>query len=174
MLQEISQTNPNSSRIVLEEIEKTFGGHAPNVFKAYAKHPPLLTANWEKYKAIMLQGKLRRKVKETIATLISQDNGCKYCIAAHTAALRSMKVSDSEISAMNRGILPEDFTDKETALVRFACKANSSWHDIGNVDLKTLFELGVEESEMLEALGTMELFIVFNRCADVLGIEIDF
>ena len=174
MLQDINQTTPNSSSNVLLEIEKTFGGHCPNVFKAYAEHPPLLAANWEKYKAIMLQGKLRRKVKETIATLISQDNGCKYCVAAHRAALRSLKVSDSEILAMNRGMLPGDFTEKEAVLVKFACKANSNWHDIGNADLKTLYELGVEESEMLEALGTMELFIAFNRCADVLGIEIDF
>lgn len=122
----------------------------------------------------MLQGKLRRKVKETIAMLISQDNNCKYCIAAHSAALRSMKVSNAEIHTILHGILPDDFTYKETALVKFACKANSNWHDIGNADLKALFVLGVEESEMLEALGTMELFIVFNRCADVLGIETDF
>ena len=51
MLQAINQTAPNSSSNVLLEIEKTFGGHCPNVFKAYAEHPPLLAANWEKYKA---------------------------------------------------------------------------------------------------------------------------
>ena len=174
MLQEINQTAPNSSSNVLLEIEKTFGGDTPNVFKVYAEHPPLLATNWEKYKAIMLQGKLRRKVKETIAILISQDNGCKYCVAAHRAALRSMKISDSEISAISDGMLPGDFTDKETALVKFACKANSNWHDLGNVDLQALSDLGVEKSEMLEALGTMELFIVFNRCADILEVEIDF
>ncbi|WP_177166694.1 carboxymuconolactone decarboxylase family protein [Nitrosomonas sp. Nm51] len=156
------------------EIEKTFGSHTHNVFKVYAEHPPLLATNWEKYKAIMLQGKLRRKVRETIAILISQDNGCKYCVAAHRTALHSMKISDSEISAVSDGMLPDDFTDKEAVLVKFARKANSNWHDIENVDLQTLSDLGVEKSEMLKALGTMEFFIVFNRCADVLGIEIDF
>jgi uncharacterized peroxidase-related enzyme len=174
MLQAVTEKTFDSS-VILIEIGKTFGGHVPNVFKAYAEHPPLLAANWEKFKAIMLQGKLRRKVKETIASVISYDNKCNYCVAAHSAALRSMKTSEPEITAMFQGTFPDDFTDKEAALVKFARKANLDWHSIGNADLKELLvDLEIEESEMLEALGTMELFIAFNRFADVMGIEIDF
>lgn len=174
MLQEVNHATGSPSATVLLEIEKAFGGHTPNVFKAYAEHPALLAANWGKFKAVMLQGKLRRKVKEAMAMLISYDNRCKYCIAAHSAALRSLKVSDPEIAAMHHGVLPDDFTHQEKALVKFARQANTHWHDIGNADLQTLLDLGIEKSEMLEALGVMELFIAFNRCADVLGVEIDF
>lgn len=174
MLQEVNHATSGTSAAVLLEIEKAFGGHVPNVFKAYAEHPALLAANWGKFKAVMLQGKLRRKVKEAVAMLISYDNRCKYCIAAHSAALRSLKVSDPAIAAMHHGVLPDDFTSQEKALVKFARLANTHWHDIGNADLQALFDLGVEKSEMLEALGVMELFIAFNRCADVLGVEIDF
>jgi alkylhydroperoxidase family enzyme len=85
-----------------------------------------------------------------------------------------MKASEPEIAAMFQGTYPGDFTNKETALVKFARKANLDWHSIGNADHKELVDLGIEESEMLEALGTMELFIAFNRFADVMGIEIDF
>ncbi|PSJ17648.1 carboxymuconolactone decarboxylase family protein [Nitrosomonas supralitoralis] len=173
MLQADTEKTSESSAILLE-IGKTFGGHVPNIFKAYAEHPPLLAANWEKFKAIMLQGKLRRKVKEAIASVISYDNKCIYCVAAHSAALRSMKVSESEIDEMFQGTLPNDFTDKEIALVKFARRANLDWHNIGNVELKKLVDLGIEDSEVLEAFGTMELFIAFNRFADVMGIEIDF
>jgi uncharacterized peroxidase-related enzyme len=173
MLQAVTEKTFESSDILFE-IGKTFGGHVPNVFKAYAEHPPLLAANWEKFKAIMLQGKLRRKVKEAIAAVVSHDNNCKYCVAAHSAALTSMKVSESEITAMFQGTLPKDFTDKEVALIKFARKANQNWHSIDNTDHKELVNLGIEESEMLEALGTMELFIAFNRFADVMGVEVDF
>jgi len=174
MLQAVTEKTSESSAILFE-IGKAFGGHVPNVFKAYAAHPSLLAANWQKFKAVMLQGKLRRKVKEAIASVISYDNQCKYCVAAHSAALRSMKVSEPEIAAMFQGKLPNDFTVKEVALVKFTRKANLDWHSIGNVDLKELLvDLGIEESEMLEALGTMELFIAFNRFADVMRIEIDF
>lgn len=122
----------------------------------------------------MLQGKLRRKVKEAIASVISYDNQCNYCVAAHSAALRSLKMSEPEIAALFENILPDDFTEKEAALIKFARKANQNWHRIGGADLKVLVDLGVEEAEMLEAIGTMELFIAFNRFADVMGVETDF
>ncbi|GJL73436.1 MAG: alkyl hydroperoxide reductase AhpD [Nitrosomonas sp.] len=174
MLQERIKLTPESTSPILLEIKQAFGGRVPNLFKAYAKYPPLLETNWKKVKEILLNGKLRRKVKEAIAAVISQDNGCKYCVAAHTAALRSMKVTEPQISAILQGLLPEDFTEKEAALIRFTRKANQNWHSISNADLKALFDLGIEDDELLEALGTMELFIAFNRFADVMGIEIDF
>lgn len=75
---------------------------------------------------------------------------------------------------MFQGTLPDDFTGKEAVLVKFARKANLNWHSIDDIDLKELVDLGIEESEMLEALGTMEIFIAFNRFADVMGVETDF
>lgn len=73
---------------VFTEIEGAFG-RVPNLFKAYAHHPPLLLANWNKVKAVMMEGSLSRKVKETIAVLVSRDNSCSYCVAAHTGFRRS-------------------------------------------------------------------------------------
>lgn len=175
MLQAITKERSESSVILFEiESAKAFSGHIPNIFKAYAAHPPLLAANWQKFKAVMLHGLLRRKVKETIAAVISYDNKCNYCVAAHCAALRSLKVNESEIAAIFLGTVPNDFTGKEAALVKFARKANLNWHSMCDTDLKELVDLGIEESEKLEALGTMELFIAFNRLADVMGVEIDF
>jgi len=173
MLQAVTEKKTDSSAILIE-IKKNFGGHVPNIFKTYTEHSLLLATNWEKFKAIMLQGKLRRKVKEAIALVISYDNKCNYCVAMQSAALRSMKVREPEIAAMFQGTFPNDFTEKEVALVKFACKANLNWHSIGNADLKELLvDHKIEEPEMWEALGTMELFIAFNRFADVMGVETD-
>lgn len=174
MLQTVTDYKSDPSATVLLEIEKTFGGHVPNIFSAYAEHPPLLAANWQKFKVVMLSGNLRRKVKEAIASVVSYDNECRYCVVAHSTALRSMKVSQSQISAIFQGKFPDDFTEKEVALIKFARKANQNWHNISNADHKELVDLGIQESEMLEALGTMELFIAFNRFADVMKVEIDF
>ncbi len=73
---------------VFTEIEGAFG-RVPNLFKAYAHHPPLLLANWNKVKAVMMEGSLSRKVKERIAVLVSRDNSCSYCVAVHTGFRRS-------------------------------------------------------------------------------------
>jgi len=49
----------NEARKVYKEIEKVFG-RVPNIFKTYAHLPPLLKANWEKLKGLMMGGSLRR------------------------------------------------------------------------------------------------------------------
>ena len=60
-------------KAILTEIEGAFG-MVPNLFKTYSHFPPLLKANWDKVKALMMQGKLSRKTKEAIAVLFSKDN----------------------------------------------------------------------------------------------------
>jgi AhpD family alkylhydroperoxidase len=73
---------------IFREIEGAFG-MVPNLFRTYAHFPPLLEANWNKVKAVMMGGTLSRKVKDSIAVLVSKDNGCDYCVAAHETALRA-------------------------------------------------------------------------------------
>ena len=67
---------------IFKEIEGAFG-KVPNLFRTYAQFPPLLEANWNKVKAVMMGGSLSRQLKEAIAVLVSRDNGCDYCVAAH-------------------------------------------------------------------------------------------
>ncbi|HDY66888.1 MAG TPA: peroxidase, partial [Candidatus Scalindua sp.] len=45
---------------ILAEIEDVFG-KVPNLFKTYSHFPPLLKANWDKVKALMMRGNLSRK-----------------------------------------------------------------------------------------------------------------
>ncbi|MDT8363408.1 MAG: peroxidase-related enzyme [Nitrosomonas sp.] len=172
--QESTQSASKPTSAIFSEIEQAFGGHIPNLFKVYARYPPLLEANWGKFKAIMLDGQLRREVKEAVALLISHDNECKYCITAHAAVLRSMRFDEEKIAGMLQNVLPADFTGKEAALIKFAREANNRWHEINEDSIKALFDLGVGEPEILEIIGVMELFIAFNRFADVMGIKIDF
>ena len=82
---------------IFTEIEKAFG-KVPHLFRTAAHFPPLLKANWEKLKAVMMGGQLSRKVKEITALLVSQDNGCKYCVAAHTQALKALGVKQEELN----------------------------------------------------------------------------
>ena len=85
-----------------------------------------------------------------------------------------MRFNEEKIAGMLQNVLPPVFTEKEMALIKFARKANNDWHKISETNIKELFDLGIDESELLEAFNVMEMFIAFNRFADVMGIEIDF
>ena len=158
---------------VYTEIESVFG-MVPNLFKTYSHFPPLLRANWNKVKALMMQGKMSRKAKEAIAILVSKDNSCSYCVAAHTAALKSIGVTEEEIEIIENDIEKSGFTEKEQRLITFARKANKDPNRITDEEFELLKNAGANESEIVEALGVMELFTSFNKFLDSLNVEIDF
>jgi len=158
---------------IFTEIEGAFG-MVPNLFKTYSHFPPLLRANWDKVKALMMQGNLSRKTKEAIAVLVSKDNSCSYCVAAHTAALKSIGVTEAEIEVIENDIEKSDFTEKERALITFVRKANKDPNKITDEEFALLRKAGANESEIVEALGVMELFTAFNKFLDSLNVEVDF
>ncbi len=160
-------------REIFTEIESAFG-KVPNLFKTYAHFPTLLQANWDKVKALMMQGKLSRKTKEAIAVLVSKDNSCSYCVAAHTAALKSIGVTGKEIEIIENDIEKSDFTEKERGLITFARKANKDPNKIPDEEFEGLKKTGATEPEIVEALGVMELFTAFNNFLDSLNVEVDF
>lgn len=163
---------PEYAKPVLDEIKAAFG-MVPNLFRTYANHPPLLEANWNKVKAMMMRGNLSRKVKETIAVLVSKDNGCRYCVAAHAGALKSIGVPDDEIAKIKENFEESDFTVKEKALIVFARKANLDPLNIPEPEFQMLRQSGASDAEIVEALGVMELFVGFNKFLDSLQVDLD-
>ena len=83
-----------------------------------------------------MQGKLSRKTKEAIAVLVSKDNSCSYCVAAHTAALKSIGVTEEEIEIIENNIEGSEFTEKERVLITYARKANKDPNKITDEGLQ--------------------------------------
>lgn len=158
---------------IFAEIEGAFG-MVPNLFKTYAHHLPLLKANWNKVQAVMGEGSLSQKTKQAIAVLVSGDNGCAYCVAAHTGALRAIGVTDDEIKAIEEDLTLANFSAKERALISFARKANIAPLMLSDEEFAAVKQSGASDAEIIEALGVMELFTAFNKFLDALQVEIDF
>lgn len=167
-------TTLDITEITLLEIKQAFG-FVPNLFAAYIAHPALLEANWNKVKAVLIGGKVKRKTKEIIALLVSFDNECAYCVAAHTTALRSMKLEQVQLDALlQSGLFPSESNICDIALIKFARKVNLYWRDMKDTDINELKQLGISEPEILEIIGLVELFAGFNRFAKTMQIQIDF
>ena len=160
-------------RPIYDEIEKVFG-RVPNIFKTYAHFPPLLKANWEKLKALMMGGSLRRELKEAIALVVSEANSCQYCIAAHGLALRQLGFTRELIDALVKNLKAEGFQPKELKLLEIARKSTKDANAVTDQDIEELRKLGWSESEIVEAQGVMELFTGFNKFLDSLAVDVDF
>jgi uncharacterized peroxidase-related enzyme len=153
------------------EIESIFG-MIPNLFQTQAHFVPLLKTSWESVKLIMLtQGSLSRKVKETIAVLISKDNSCQYCFGAHSMMLRTIGVTDKELEKIHEDELAEaGFSPKEVILIGLARAANLKPHNIDPSLFTKLREARATDAEIVEALAVMGIFTFFNKFIDTLEV----
>ncbi|NEQ43104.1 MAG: peroxidase-related enzyme [Leptolyngbya sp. SIOISBB] len=170
----VPNTVSSEVQSIFEEIQNGFG-MVPNLFLTMAHYPPLLKADWEKMKAVMIGGSLPRKLKETIALLISKDNECLYCVKAHSAALRTLQVDEDVLEKILGGNLhTAGFSDQEITLINFARAANNHPHNISKELIQNISQYGISDAELIEALGVMEIFVAFNKFLDTLDVVIDY
>ena len=173
-IQTIEKQRTNDAvRPIYEEIEETFGW-VPNIFKTYAHFPPLLKTNWEKVKAVMMAGSLRRELKEAIALVVSDANACQYCIVAHGLALQQLGFGRESIDALAKNLKESGFQPKDQKILEVARKATKDANSVTDQDIAELRLAGWSESEIVEAQGVMELFTGFNKFLDSLAVDIDF
>ncbi len=64
---------------IFEDFKKTRKvDFVPAYWRSLAAFPDYLEATWNKYKVVMLGGKLDLRTKEIIALAVSATNGCDY------------------------------------------------------------------------------------------------
>src|SRR5262245_30876330 len=62
-------------------------GVVPEPFTLHSPAPDLLAGAWAIFRETLLVGKVRRGIKEALATQVSQANQCPWCVDAHTISL---------------------------------------------------------------------------------------
>ena len=113
------------------DIEQQLGfGMVPNIFRSMGAQPQILAANWQKFKATILQGRLPRNVKEMIGVVVSTINRSDYAQQVHLHSLSVQGVEKLWLQQLanesaNDGGLP----DTVKAMVVFARQAARDPHN---------------------------------------------
>jgi uncharacterized peroxidase-related enzyme len=144
----------------------------PGILKCFATHPPLLRHMMDLSETLIFaDGHLSRKHKEMIATLVSTQNACSYCVDSHAYFLRMHGGSSEVLAAIRKNDLESPaLTAAEQALLRFARKVNFSSHEIGPADVSQALAAGWNKQQIAEAVHVAALFSTFNRVADAFGL----
>jgi len=146
--------------------------NVPGILKCFATHPPLLRHMMDLSEDLIFSdGYLNRRHKEMIATLVSAENSCPYCMDSHSYFLRVHGGSPAVLDAILSGDLGScAFTAGERALLSFACKVNANSHEINRKDVDWLIQCGWSEPQVAEAVHVAALFSTFNRVANAFGL----
>jgi uncharacterized peroxidase-related enzyme len=144
----------------------------PGILKCFATHPPLLKHMMDmSEQLIFAEGSLGRKHKEMIATFVSAQNACPYCVDSHSYFLRVHGGSSKALAAIQAGDLHSpELTSAEQALLEFVGKVNVGSDEIHRADVDLLIQAGWSELQIAEAVHVAALFATLNRVANAFGL----
>lgn len=159
-------------RPTLEATEEKWG-YLPEIVKALAIHPPALAAEDGWTEAIMHGGYLDRRLKELVATTVSEANECPYCAVSHSYQATQHGAGSVEIEACT---LPTpdvaDLNPGERVALSFARRATLDMHSITGEDIEQLAE-HFDRQEIVELVLVISSFQLYNTFVTLLGLDIE-
>ncbi|NUR71535.1 MAG: carboxymuconolactone decarboxylase family protein [Hamadaea sp.] len=145
-------------------------GKVPNLYATMANGPAALDG-YLALRGHLVKGKLTARLREQLALLVAQENGCDYCVAAHTFRGKLMKLTDEELLATR---VAEDANPHAEAVLRLA---RDVMRTRGKVDDGTLAEVraaGVTDAEIAEVVAHVALNVMSNYFNHLAQPELDF
>ena len=183
MTADLNERGKTMSRIQPVNYEETTGkvkellhavtaklGITPNMMKTMARSPAVLEA-YLNFSGALAGGKLDARLREQIALISAEINGCDYCASAHTAIGKIVGLSGEAISAARRGRSDDA---KNDAALRFARIVIVNRGQVSEGDVKAVKDAGFSEGEIGEIVANVALNIFTNYFNEVAETEIDF
>ncbi|KPV52140.1 carboxymuconolactone decarboxylase [Kouleothrix aurantiaca] len=159
---------------VYDEIRRELGfGMVPNIFKSMAIRPTLLRANWNKFRATILQGYLPRTLKEMVGVLISQANGSEYALRVHLHGLSALGMSEELLHMLVRDYENCPLPERDKSILRFGLLAATDPLQISEDDYAALRKHHLSDEEIFEVIATADMFSSVNAYTDSARVPID-
>jgi len=145
-------------------------GMVPNFLKIFA-HSPVALRAFLGLHGVATDGSLDALTRERIALAMAQQNGCEYCVSAHTAIGRKTGLSGDEMSAARNGTSE----DAQAAIaVKFAQSLMENKGEISAVELAEVRGAGFSESDIVEIITHVGMNFLTNILGKASRVEIDF
>ena len=145
-------------------------GMTPNMMKTMAQSPAVLEA-YLNFSGALSGGKLSARLREQIALVSAEINGCGYCASAHTAIGHVVGLSEDAILAARNGTAADAKTD---AALKFARAVIVNRGEVSDADLQAVKVAGFSGGEIGEIIANVALNIFTNYFNEIARTDIDF
>jgi uncharacterized peroxidase-related enzyme len=154
---------------LLAGVQKALGV-TPNMTKVMVNSPAVLKAYLD-FSGALNGGSLPAAVRERIAILLAQENGCDYCLSAHTyIATNIAKVDADEADRARSGRASDAKTE---AILAFATAVVRSRGGVEDTDLKAARAAGLSDGEIAEVVAHVALNVFTNYLNKAADTDID-
>lgn len=156
-------------RELLAGVQKSLGA-VPNLYRVVAQSPAALEGVLGLTGALA-RGRLGARLREQIALTVAQANGCDYCLSAHTALGKGLRLSDAELASARQGRASDP---RDEAALRFAERVVERRGRVSDADLAEVRRAGYDDGQIVELVANAVLNVFTNYLNQVAGTEIDF
>ena len=165
--EEMSPEIQERAKPILENI-----GQLGDIFKLLAVDEKIYFATDGMVQKYLLdETTLSYDIKESIALLISIENGCKMCVDVHKGIAKMLGMSEERIEEVLQGVESITTDTKEKALLNFCIKASKKDnYKILKEEIDALKEMGYSDVQILEAVSITGYFNYINTLSNVFGL----
>lgn len=161
------QVSP-ANQTLFDNLTKAIGT-VPNLYAVYAHSENALGT----YLALSgAKTSLRPKEKEVVNLVVSQVNGCDYCLAAHTAISKLQGFTDDQILEIRRASI--SFDSKLDALAKLAKSITENKGHADEQVVENFYAAGYNEGSLIDVVMVVGDKTITNYIYALTGIPVDF
>jgi len=115
---------------------------------------------------------LRGKEKEAVNLIVSQVNGCIYCLSAHTVLGNMHGLTDDQVIEIRKG--GASFDPKLDALVKLAKSITENHGHADNILVDNFFATGYNEGSLIDLIMLIGDKTIMNYLHNLTNVPVDF
>jgi len=152
------------------------GGQVDRILLAHSLRPHTLEGHMALYRSVLHhpRNSLDKAFAEAVGVLVSQTNGCDYCVAHHAAGMRrhlnDRDRADSWLDALESERFDSAFDHAQCAALNYAVKLTITPAEMHVADIESLQGAGWSDGEILEINQVAAYFAYANRTVLGLGV----
>ena len=160
--------NPET-KALLDGVQKKLG-KVPNMFRNMANSPAVLKGYLALSEAANLTS-FAPDFREEIALAAAQANNCHYCLSAHTAIAKMLKVPEQDILKARKG---EAEDPKRSIILHFVRQMVEKKGHVPEADINEIKAKGITDTELTEIVLLVSLNLFTNYFNHITDPAIDF
>jgi uncharacterized peroxidase-related enzyme len=145
-------------------------GLVPNMTRGMAASPAVLEGYLGLLGALE-HGVLNARMRELIALVVAEMNGCDYCLSAHTAIGGMLRLTPEALDAARRA---ESADPRTRAALQFARRVVEARGHVFGGDLASVKAAGFDDGAIAEIVANVAVNVFTNLFNSVAATDIDF
>lgn len=160
---------PKGAQDILSGAKQKYG-FVPNLLGVMSEAPALVKA-YTTLNGIFDESSFSPSERQVVLLAVSYENGCEYCVSAHSVIAGMQKVPDEVVSAVrDNSPIPDE---KLEALRQFTRKVVQSLGRPEEADIKAFLDAGYGKQQILEVVLGVGVKILSNYTNHIADTPLD-